>query len=234
MVKTSSRGYYYPRYRKTFRRFFKRKTWRRIHYSKKWNYEKLTFRMLYLAQCYSTGTDTATWRLWNGITGRAGEGSYAVMLQSLLNTNSKSESVEATYTQFKVTGIRFIANPGNNNYHRNQTDDVQVWMGMIPPNKTNQDAKMEYANAVSSDTWFMLNPFKTVSKYIPIQTEWLNVAMPCNLRFGITSNKNSALNYSPDWYINVIVYTTYRGTHWGRNIVTNPDQKNIVAYQPIA
>ena len=230
MVKTPLRGYYVPRYR----RFFNRRTLRRIHYSKKWNYEKLSFRMLYLAQPYSTGTDTAAWKLWNGVTGRVGEGTYNVMLQSLLNTNSKTDSVEATYTQFKITGIRFIANPGNNNMHRNQTEDVQVWMGIIPPNKTNQDNKMEFDNAVSSDTWFMLNPFKSVSKYIPIQTEWLNVAMPCNLRFGITSNKNSALTYSPDWYINVIVYATYRGTHWGKNILTNANQKNIIAYQPIA
>ena len=213
-------NYYYGKRRRYYRLRVGRAS--RAFRSGAYQYRRWRGTIYFELKSLSTGSDTKPFALFD-MTNYNNSGA-TFRIEDLLSQLGDYSSIGGYYTQYKIRGVKVQSMPGNNNFHRNQTEDPLVMVGLQNVNATAQEDRPQFGAAVQSNNMIVCSPFQIVSKYIPIHMDWLNTFTPFNVRIACTQNKNAALNYAPNFYVRFDFYLTFRGNTLGKQLKVDAAQ----------
>lgn len=213
-------NYYYGRRR----RYYKLRVGRAYRAFKAGAYQYRRWRgtWYFELKSLSQGTDTKPYALFD-MTNYNNTGA-TFRIEDLLTGIGDYSSIGGFYTQYKLRGVKIQCMPGCNNFHRNQTEDPIVMVGLQNVNATAQEDRPDFGAAVQNNNMLVCSPFTTITKYIPIHMDWLNTFTPFNVRICCTQNKNVSLSYSPNFYVRFDFYVTFRGNSAGKKLTVDAAQ----------
>lgn len=213
-------NYYYGRRR----RYYRLRVGRASRAFKVGSYQYRRWRgtMYFELKSQSTGTASAVYGLYD-VTNYNNYG-VTFKIEELLTGMGDFSSIGGFYTQYKIRGVKVQCMPGCNNFHRNQTEDPIVMVGLQNVNKTQQDLQPDFGSAIQANNMIVCSPFTTISKYIPVHMDWLNTFTPFNVAICCTQNKPVSLSYSPNFYVRFDFYVSFRGNVLGKQLKVDAAQ----------
>ena len=206
------------------RRYFKLSLGRasRVFKSGAYQYRRWRGTMYFELKSQSTGTASTVFGLYD-MTNYSRYG-VTFKIEDLLTSIGDFASIGGYFTQYKIRGVKVQCLPGNNNFHRNQSEDAIVMVGLQNVNSTSQDLQPDFGAAIQTNSMLVCSPFTVVTKYIPVHMDWINTFTPFNVRIACTQNKQVSLSYSPNYYVRFDFYVTFRGNSAGKKLVIDAAQ----------
>lgn len=213
-------NYYYGRRRRYYRLRVGRAS--RAFKTGSYQYRRWRGTCYFELKTLSTGSDTKPFALFDMTNYNRNGATFSI--EDLLTGIGDYSSIGGFFTQYKLRGVKIQCMPGNNNFHRNQTEDPLVMVGLQNVNATAQEDRPDFGAAVQNNNMLVCSPFQIVTKYIPIHMDWLNLFTPFNVRVCCTQNKPAALSYSPNFYVRFDFYVTFRGNSAGKKLTVDAAQ----------